>query len=86
MARIFAMAVGAMAELVEVEVVQLTMFQGLVQDKATVAEADKLSTKAALHQTATVMHDLAATVEPTQVVVVAAVGRIMAAVDLESLS
>jgi hypothetical protein len=75
--------VAVMEALVAVVVVQLTMFRDLVQDKAMDAEEVKLLTKAVLHQTATAMLDLAATVEPTQAVVVAAVGHIMAVVDRE---
>ena len=70
------MEVGAMAELEAVEADQLTMFQVLDQDKATVAEAVKHLIKAELHLTATVMHVLAAMEEPTRVVVVATVDQL----------
>jgi hypothetical protein len=76
-------AAAATAEL-EVAAVDLhTMFRDLAQDKATVAEADKHSTKAALHQTATPMLDSAATVVQTQAVVVAVVDHITAQADRE---
>jgi hypothetical protein len=75
--------VAVMEALVVVVVDLHTMFRVLAQDKATAAAVVKLLIKAALLQTATVMLDLAATVEPTQVVVVAAVGHIMAVVDRE---
>jgi hypothetical protein len=77
------MVVAVMEALVAVVVVHLTMFRDLVQDKATAAAVVKHLIKAALLQTATVMLDLAATVEPTQAVVAAAVGHIMAVVDRE---
>jgi ABC-type dipeptide/oligopeptide/nickel transport system ATPase component len=80
------MVVEAMAELVEVEVDLLTMFRVLVQDKATVVAAVKHLTKAEIPQTVTATHDLAATAELTQVVVVAMAARIMALADQESLS
>jgi hypothetical protein len=75
--------VAVMEALVAVVVVQLTMFRDLVQDKAMDAGEVKLLTKAVLHQTATAMLDLAATVLLTQAVVAAAVGHIMAVVDRE---
>ena len=63
----------------------LTMFRDLDQDKATVAEAVKHLIKAAPHQTAIVMHVLAAMAVQTQVVVVAAAARITVQADPESL-
>jgi hypothetical protein len=80
------MVVAVMEALVAVGADLHTMFQVLGQVKATVEEVDKLSTKAALHQTATAMHVLAATALLTQAVVVAAVDHIMVAADQASLS
>jgi hypothetical protein len=79
------MAAAATEVLVVVVAEVLTMFRDLDQDKATVAEAVKHLIKAELHLTATVMHVLAAMVEPTQVVVVAAVDHITVPADQESL-
>jgi hypothetical protein len=79
------MVVGAMVELGVVVADLHTMFQDLVQDKATAAAAVKHLIKAALLQTATVMLDLAATVLLTQAVVVAAVDHIMVVADQASL-
>jgi len=80
------MVAVAMAALVVVVAVPLTMFQDLDQVWAMARAADKHLIKAALQQTVMAMHVMVATAVPILAVAVATVDHITVPADQESSS